>query len=746
MSIGIRGRAALLVMGIVGVMGCRTDQRQMPGEMEARAAEARAAEMRVAEQRAAVAVPPVAKKVPKEIVQHGEKRVDNYFWLREKENPETIKYLEAENAYTDSVMGPAKPLEEKLYKEILGRIKEDDSEVPYRKGDWLYYSRTETGKQYPFFCRKKYRFPGEAAPVPEEIVTLDVNKLAEGKEFYAIGDQEASDDGNMLAYTEDVTGFRQYTLRVKNLKTGKTLMDKIEKVDGVEWARDGKTLFYVIEDEAKRPYRMMRHVVGTPVENDRLVYEETDRLYDLGMGRTRKGDYIVATSSSKTTTECRIISTAQPDQPPTLIATRKEGHEYSLNQQGDQFYIRTNDKGPNFRLVKVSTNDPRQQKWEEVLPHREDVVLEGVDCFATGIAVYERANALPRMRLLDLKGLAASGEGAKAQAVEVKFPEAVCAIGSGTNEEYSATSVRVGYTSMLTPGTVYDVDLKTGALTLLKRKEVLGGYDPSKYVTERIYATAPDGAKVPISLVQRKDFAGKPCPMFLEGYGAYGFPQEVYFSSSNLTLLDRGVTVAIAHPRGGGDFGRRWYDAGRMMNKPNTFTDFIACADELVKKGYTTHEQLAITGGSAGGLLIGAVLNMRPDVAGVAILEVPFVDVLNTMSDDTLPLTTQEWIEWGNPNIKAEYESIKKYCPYTNIKDQKYPKMLVRTSLNDSQVMYHEPAKYVAKMRATRTDKNLLLLKVNMGAGHGGASGRYDALHETAFGFTFLLREVGVEK
>ncbi len=675
--------------------------------------------------------PPLAKRIPKTIDQHGEKRVDDYFWLRDKENPQTIKYLEAENAYTDAVMKPARELEDGLYKEMLARIKEDDAEVPWRKGNWLYYQRTEKGKQYPIYCRKMLEHSAGGG----ETVTIDVNELATGKDFYEIGTYEISEDGNLLAYSEDITGFRQFTLRVKNLATGKTLEDKIEKVDGAEWSKDGKTLFYVVEDEAKRPYRLYRHALGSAVKEDALIYEETDRLYELAVSKTRSGGYIVATSVSKTTAETRVIPADRPDAKPVIIAPRREGHEYYLDQHGDRFYIRTNDKGPNFRLVRVAADQPGQDKWEEVLPHRDDVTLEGVDCFKGGLVLFERSNALPLIRFLDPATL---------KARNVEFPEKVYSIWAGRNEEYEAGAVRFGYQSFLTPSSTYDCDLVTGKLTLMKRKEVLGGYDPSKYVSERLFATAADGAKVPITLVRRKDQPAGPHPLLLEGYGAYGFPQDIYFSSPGLSLLDRGVTLAVAHPRGGGDYGRRWYDAGKMMNKKNTFSDFIACADHLVKAGYTTHDKMAITGASAGGLLIGAVLNARPDLCRVALMDVPFVDVLNTMSDDTLPLTTQEYIEWGNPTIKSEYDYIKSYCPYTNLHKADYPAMLVRTSLNDSQVLFHEPVKYVAKMRVTRTDHHTLLLKVNMGAGHGGSSGRYDALHETAFQDAFLLRELGL--
>lgn len=695
---------------------------------------------------------PVARRIPKEIVQHGEKRVDEYFWLREKENPETVKYLEAENAYTEAVMKPVQGLKERLYTELVGRIKEDDTEVPHRKGPYLYYVRTEKGKQYPIYCRRRPAPhpapPGGAAAAlaaaGAESVTIDPNQLAEGKPFFAVDQYEVSDDANLLAYTTDVTGFRQYTLYVKDLRTGKTLADTVEKVTAVEWAADNKTLFYVVEDEAKRPYRLYRHVLGTPAKDDSLVYEEGDRLFELYLDRTRSGAFLVVASVSKTTSEVRLIATDKPGDAPRLIEPRKTDREYYVDHRGGHLYIRTNDAGKNFRLVRAPVGAADAKHWEEVVPHRADVMLDGIECFEKYVVLQERADALPGLRIMrfaEAKDSAAAGTQA------VRFPDPVYSCSIGPNEVYAADALRVVYQSFTTPTSAYDVNMASGALTLLKRRAVLGGYDPSKYASERIY-TFPleDGTRVPVSLVYRKDFGRGPRPLLLEGYGAYGFPQDVFFASAYLTLLDRGFCIALAHPRGGGDYGKRWHDAGRMTNKKNTFTDFIACADHLVSAGYTARDRLAISGGSAGGLLIGAVLNLRPDLCRVALLDVPFVDVLNTMSDDTLPLTTQEYIEWGNPGVKSEYEYIKSYCPYTNLRAADYPAMLVRTSLNDSQVLYHEPAKYVAKLRTLRTDRHTFLLQVNMGAGHGGASGRYDALKETAFQYAFLLREMGVAK
>jgi oligopeptidase B len=676
------------------------------------------------------AKPPVAKKVPREETVHGDKRVDNYYWLRKKTDPAVRSYLEAENAYTQAVMKPTEKFQEALYKEILGRIKQTDLGVPYRLGKYWYYSRTEKGKQYPILCRKRGSLEGK------EEVTLDLNELARGHKFLGLGMYVVSDDGNLLAYTTDVTGFRQFTLHVKDLRTGKLLPDRAARVTTVAWAADNKTLFYVAEDAAKRPYRLLRHTLGAA--RDEPVYEEKDELYRLMVRRSRDRAVVFVTSESSTTTESRYLPSDKPGQALKVLLPREKDHRYYVDHRKGRFYIRTNKGARNFRLVTAPADDPRPKNWKEMIGHSNDVFLERVDLFAGHCVVAEREAGLQHLRVIDL----GTGKGRR-----VKFDEPVYSIMPTMNAEFRTTAFRFGYQSLVTPQSVFEYDLARHTRKLLKQTEVLGGYDPARYTSERIYATATDGTRVPVSLVYKKGMKRDGTrPLVLYGYGAYGFSVPITFASAQLSLLDRGVTFALAHTRGGREMGEKWYEQGKMLHKRNTFTDFIAAAEHLIDKKYTSRSKLVIQGASAGGLLIGAVLNMRPELFKAAVLEVPFVDVINTMLDESLPLTIQEFLEWGNPKVKKEYEYIKTYCPYTNIAARAYPAMLVRTSLNDSQVMYWEPAKYVAKLRATKTDKNVLLLKVNMDAGHGGASGRYDKLKETAFMYAFILNQVGVTK
>jgi len=674
--------------------------------------------------------PPVARKNPKKQVFHGENFDDDYFWLREKTDKEVISYLEAENAYTNAQMKGTEAFQEKLYQEMLARIKQTDTNVPYRQDGYYYYSRTETGKQYPIYARKK-----GSLTAPEEI-TLDLNELGKGLKYTAIATYAVSDDSNLLAYSHDTTGFREYFLHIKDLRTGKLLPDNIGKVASAFWA-DAKTLFYVTEDAAKRDYRLYRHTLGDPKEKDALVYEEKDELYNLGARRSRSRQYIFIGSSSSNNTEYRYLRADKPAEPFKLIAARAGEHEYYPDHHGRDFYILTNDKGRGFRALTAPASDPQPKNWKELIPHRKGVTLESQSIFANYYVVSERDQGLQKIRVLDLK---------TNESHYLEFPEPVYSAGVSFTPEYDTTTLRYNYQSFVTPSSVYDYDMRTHKRELMKQTEVLGGYDMARYASERIFAVAPDGVRVPISIYYRKDLRkpGAPQAMLLNAYGSYGIPSNPGFNTNRLSLIDRGVVYAIAHIRGGGDLGKEWHDEGKMLKKKNTFTDFIAAAEHLVKEKYTAQDRLVITGGSAGGLLMGAVVNMRPDLFKAVVTYVPFVDVINTMMDKTLPLTVGEYLEWGNPNEKEAYAYMKSYSPYDNLEAKSYPTILVKTSLNDSQVMYWEPAKYVAKLRTLKTDKNPLLLKINMGAGHGGASGRYDALRETAFDYAFILQQFGI--
>jgi oligopeptidase B len=675
--------------------------------------------------------PPVAKKVPKVTEIHGRKLVDNYFWLRDKTNPEVKAYLEAENAYTDAVMRATEPLQRKLYDEMLGRIKETDVEVPYQDGGSFYYSRTEAGKQYPILCRKK-----GSLNAPEEVV-LDVNELAKGQAFMSLATYQVSEDGNLLAYTTDNTGFRQYTLGVKDLRTGKQLADHAERVGSVVWANDNKTIFYTVEDATtKRQYRLYRHTVGTTGPDD-LIYEEKDERFEVDAWKTRSKAYIFLVVASATTSEVRYIPADQPGSPWKVMEPRQQSVEYYADHHGDSFYLRVNDTGRNFRLVKAPAADPRRQNWQEVVAQRPDVKLEETNFFKDYYILYERENGLPQIRVTDLRN---------GQSRRIEFPEPAYDTGNYENREYNTNKFRYVYESFVTPHSIFEYDMEKGSSILLKEHEVPGGYDRTRYQVERISATAADGVKVPISVIHLKgaklDGTG---PLYLYGYGAYGSSMDIDFDSSIFSMVDRGVVYAIAHVRGGGEMGKVWHDQGRMMQKKNTFTDFITCAEYLVAQGYGSKDRLAIEGASAGGLLIGAVLNMRPDLFHAAIVGVPFVDVINTMLDASIPLTAPEFEEWGNPKEKEAFDYMLSYSPYDNIAAKAYPNMLVRTSFNDSQVMYWEPTKYVAKMRALRTDHNILILKANLSpAGHGGVSGRYDRLRQEAFDYAFLLTQMGL--
>jgi oligopeptidase B len=675
---------------------------------------------------------PIAEKKAKIDKLHGETRVDNYYWLREKSNPEVISYLEAENAYTDLNMKPYEGFQETIYKEIVGRIKETDLSVPYRDGNYFYYNRTEQGKQYGIFCRKL------ASPNSQEEILVDLNELGKGLKFISLGDIDISPDGKKIAYSIDNTGFRQYTLFVKDLETGKVYPETRERITSLQWAADNKTLFYVTEDnQTKRSNQLYRHALGQ--EKDDLVYEEKDELYRLDVYESSSKAYIYAVSTSSVTSECRYLPSNKPNSEIKVLLTREDGHEYYPDHHsGDSFYIRTNSDAKNFKLVTAPIDDPSKKNWQEVIPNRDAISLEGIRFFANHYIAFEREDGLQKMRIKDLR---------TGNSHQIEFPDPIYGAFSNANPEFNTNIFRFSYQSFVTPNSVFDYNMDTRERQLLKQDEVVGGYDRSQYNSERIFATATDGTRIPISIVYKKDLVKDGTrPLYLTGYGAYGASNPATFSVSLLSLLNRGVIFARAHIRGGGDLGQTWHDQGKMMLKRNTFTDFINSAEHLISEKYTSKDRLVIQGGSAGGLLIGAVVNMRPELFKAAIAEVPFVDVINTMLDESLPLTVGEFLEWGNPKVKNEYDYMKSYCPYTNIAAKAYPNILVKTSLNDSQVMYWEPAKYVAKLRATKTDNNLLMLKTNLAGGHGGSSGRYDRFREVAFNYVFILTQVGIKE
>lgn len=671
----------------------------------------------------------MARKSPKEIVLHGHKRVDEYAWLRDRKDPEVIKYLEAENAYTAAAMKDTEEFQKKLYDEMLGRIQETDLSVPYRDGDYFYYSRTEKGKQYPLLARKL-----GSLEAPEQVY-LDLNVLAEGKSYFRLGALALSPDHQKVAYSSDTDGSEVHTTYVKDLQTGELLAERITRTAALVWANDNRTLFYTTIDAAKRPHRLYRHQLGADPAADELLFEEKDELYNIWVERTKSDGYILLNSASSTTTEVRYLPAARPHEALRIVHPREKDHRYEVDHHGQLFYIVTNSGAKNFRLMTAPVDKPERKRWKEVLPARQGVKLERVELFKDTLVAIERQNGLPRLRVVDLK----SGN-----FHYIEFPESAYSASVSNNLVWDTDLLRFNYASLVTPSSVYDYNLKTRDRVLLKRQPVLGGYDPALYQAERISATAVDGVKIPISIVYKK---GTPldgsAPLWLNGYGSYGSSMPVTFNSNRLSLLDRGVIVALAHIRGGGDLGEEWHESGKLMNKKNTFTDFVAVAEHLIANKYTRSDRLVIQGGSAGGLLIGATLNLRPDLFRAAIANVPFVDVMNTMLDATLPLTVGEYLEWGNPNEKAAYEYMVSYDPYSNIKAQRYPAVLITAGLNDPRVGYWEGAKFAARLRATKTDDNVLLLKTHLGAGHSGSSGRYDRLKEIAFEYAFLLKQVG---
>ncbi len=677
--------------------------------------------------------PPVAKKIPKADTLFGDVRVDNYYWLRDRNNPEVLDYLKAENEYALAVMKDTEGLQEKLYKEMLGRIKETDLSVPVKIDDYYYYTRTEEGKQYPIYCRKK-----GSLDAPEEVL-LDQNKLAEGHDFCRLGVYKISPNHRFLAYSVDFAGSETYTLRIKDLQTGKLLADSIPNTYySVEWANDNQTLFYTTLDETMRPFRLYRHRLGEQPQSDVLVFEEPDQAYYLSLAKTRSKAYLLINLNSMVTSEVWYLRANQPEGQFRVIHPRQHGMEYSVEHHGKYFFIVTNDNAKNFKVMRAPVNRPQKKYWKEFIPYDRKVKIDGVDAFKNHLVIYQRENGLKTIRIFNF----ANGENYR-----VKFPEDVYTYWAGDNPDYNTNLLRFTYTSFVTPRSVYDYNMDTRTWELKKQDEVLGGYNPDLYRSERVFATARDGTRVPISLVYRKGLKkdGKN-PLYLYGYGAYGVSIDPSFSSSRLSLLDRGFVYAIAHVRGGGEMGRYWYEDGKLLKKKNTFYDFIDCAEYLIQQKFTSPEKLVISGGSAGGLLMGAVNNLRPDLFKVVLAHVPFVDVLNTMLDPTLPLTVIEYEEWGNPHQKEYYFYIKSYSPYDNVAAKKYPNMLVTAGLNDPRVSYWEPAKWVARLRDLKTDHNLLLLKTKMEAGHSGASGRYDYLKDLAFEYAFVFKCLGIKE
>ena len=677
--------------------------------------------------------PPQAAMDPVSLEMHGDVRTDEFFWLRERENPGVISYLEAENAYTDAAMAHTEDLQDALFSEIVGRIKQDDASVPYKDGSYWYYSRFEEGNDYPIYCRKL-----GSLSAPEEIM-LDANEKAEGHDFYSIRAMSVSTGEDLIAFAQDIVGRRFYTIHFKNLKTGQINDTSIPDVTGnVAWANDNTTLFYSKQDpETLRSYQIYRHRMGTDPSEDQLVYEELDDTFSTYVFKSKSKDFIFIGSDQTLSSEYRYVDANEPDQQPTVIQSREENHEYSVEHFGNYFYIRTNWKATNFRLMRVPIVLPDKSHWQEVISNRNDVYLSGYEIFKDHLVLSERSEGLTQLRIR-------AWDGANEHYIDFGEPAYLAYI--GTNPEFDTNRLRFGYTSMTTPTSTFDYDMVSKEKTLLKEEDILGGFDKSNYVTERQFATARDGVAVPVSIVYRK---GTPldgtAPLLLYGYGSYGASMDARFSSSRLSLLDRGMIYAIAHIRGGQEMGRTWYEDGKLLKKKNTFTDFIDVADYLIAERYADPGRVFAQGGSAGGLLMGAVTNMRPDLWKGVLAQVPWVDVVTTMLDDTIPLTTSEYDEWGDPNEKAYYEYMLSYSPYDNVEAKAYPNMLVTTGLHDSQVQYWEPAKWVARLRSRKTDDNRILLKTNMEAGHGGATGRLKQHRETAFEYSFFLDLAGIQ-
>lgn len=681
---------------------------------------------------------PRARRIPHPHTLHADTRADDYYWLRERENPEVIAYLQAENAYLEQVMRPLEPLQERLYQEMLSRIQQTDLEVPVQDGPYFYYSRTEEGQQYRIHCRKKAASREGLEAAPEEVI-LDLNQLAEGKAFLSVTLLKPSPDHRLLAYLQNEDGSDRYTVYVKDLRTGQLLPDRIGNVflhASLEWDASGEYLFYTQMDAAQRPFQLYRHRLGAAPFTDPLLYEEADPTYRLYLAKSRSGRFLFAVSNSTTSDEVRYLETTQPESDWKVFAPRVRGVEYTLEHHGDDFLILTNENAPNFRLLRSPLADPRRQNWQEFLPYRPEVYLQAVYPFARHLVLAGREGGLTQLWVHEF---------ATGLTSRLHFPEPVYTITLGENPVFDTDRVLVQYQSLVTPRTVLELNLSTRDSQVLKQDPVLGGYDPGQYVSERVWATARDRTLIPISLVYRRGARDRgTAPLYLYAYGSYGSSADPTFNPNRLALLDRGVIFAIAHVRGGAEMGRGWYEDGKLLKKMNTFTDFIDGALHLIRTGYTTPEKLAASGRSAGGLLMGAILNLRPDLFKAVVAHVPFVDVVSTMLDASIPLTTLEWDEWGNPQDPQFYAYMKAYSPYDNVEAKAYPHLLVTTGLNDPRVAYWEPAKWVARLRELKTDSNTLLLKTHLGAGHGGSSGRYDQLKEVALEYAFVLDKLGI--
>ncbi len=687
----------------------------------------------------AAPTPPDAPRRPRTLSIHGDDRVDDWYWLRERDNPAVVAHLEAENAYADALLAPQRGLRDRIFDEIRNRIQETDESAPVPSGPWEYTTRTLEGQQYAMH----YRRP-RGATADEAALLLDENVLAANGDYFALGGFEVTPDHRVLAYSTDVTGGERYTLHFRDLTANVDLPDVVENVTyGLAWADDARTCFYVRPDEAMRPHEVWRHTLGTPSSDDVRVFGDEDERFFLGLERTRSGRFVLIETASKTTSEVWFVPTERPEAAPRVVAPREVGHEYDVEhhwseEHGDRFLIVTNQSGTarNFELVAAPCADPGRQHWTPLVPHRENVKLDAVTAFAEHLVLSERAEGLDRLSVMCVEN---------DDIFAIEFPDPVYTAWIGANEEYDSRSVRYGYTSLVSPTTEVDFDMQTRKGAIVKTQPVLGGYDASLYTSAREWATASDGTRIPISIVHRKDTSlDGSAPGVLYGYGSYEHSTDPAFRASRLSLLDRGFVFAIAHVRGGGEMGRPWYEQGRLEHKSNTFTDFVVCAEHLVAQHYTSPSRLAARGGSAGGLLMGAVTNMRPDLFAAIVAEVPFVDVVTTMLDPSLPLTITEWEEWGDPREPDAYARMKAYSPYDNVSPQPYPAMLVTTGLNDPRVQYWEPAKWVAKLRTQSTSQKPIVLRTEMGAGHGGPSGRYHAWREEAVVLAFICSAVGV--